>query len=75
MPHRSWDWWDWWGWWEAEEEKPDGKLPELGLNSGPEALSKGHNHYTTQPPIQHTHTHTLYIIKCYHRNDVILLSE
>ncbi len=36
-------------------EKSDGKLPELGLNSGPQALSQGHNHYTTQP---HTHTHT-----------------
>ncbi len=31
------------------------KLPELGLNSGPQALSQGHNHYTIQP---HTYIHT-----------------
>ncbi len=31
------------------------KMTELGLNSGPRALSPGHNHYTTQP---HTGTHT-----------------
>ncbi len=30
---------------------------ELGLNSGPQALSPGHNHYTTHPHI-HTHAHT-----------------
>ncbi len=48
---------DWWGWWEADG-KSDG---ELGLNSGPRALSPGHNHYTTQPHTHtrtHTHTHT-----------------
>ncbi len=52
VPNHSWV--DWWGWWEADG-KSDGKLPELGLNSGP--LTQGHNHYTTQPPHTHTHTH------------------
>ena len=35
------------------------KLPK-GLNSGPQTLSQGHNHYTTQPHtyIQHIHIHT-----------------
>ncbi len=54
VPNHSWV--DWWGWWEA-----DRKLPELGLNS--QALSQGHNHYTT-----HTHTHThLFTWKTQHK--------
>ncbi len=44
---------DWWGGRQMANQME--KLPELGLNSGPRALSPGHNHYTTQP---HTHAHT-----------------
>ncbi len=43
-----------------QRKKPDGKLPELVLNSGgPEALSQEHNNYTTHTTTTlHTHTYT-----------------
>ncbi len=42
--------------------KLDGKFTRVGLELWDlQALSQGHNHYTTQPPLSlsHTHTHTL----------------
>ena len=44
--------------WAGEAGEADGKLPERNLNSGRQALSQGHNHYST-----HTYTHT-FSCKC-----------
>ncbi len=49
VPNHSWV--DWWGWWKADG-KPDGKLPEWDLNSGPSGPEP-----RTQP-LHHTHTCT-----------------
>ncbi len=59
----------WVGWWEADWKKLDGKLPEWGLNSGPQDLSQGHNHYTTYTHT-HTHTHTLTLKDSHPLDDV-----
>ncbi len=40
------------------------KIAWVGLELGPQALSLGHNHYTTQPPHIHTHIQYLHTYLC-----------